>query len=75
MNNLIPIVLLAIAVVGVTSLEFTSNAMASGDPCPDPGHCTCENGILHDDQMPQFSVNDGCIQCGVTADNPDGICT
>jgi hypothetical protein len=76
MNNLIPIVLLAIAVVGVTSVGFPSNAMAGGDPCPDPGHCTCENGILHDDQMPNFSANDGCIECGPASDtNPDGICT
>jgi hypothetical protein len=32
MNNLIPIVLPAISVVGVTSVGFASNAMTSGDP-------------------------------------------
>ena len=40
MNKLIPIVLIAIAVAGVTGVEFAGNAMAVGDPCPDPGHCT-----------------------------------
>lgn len=74
--NLIPIVLLMIAIAGVIGVEFVGMAMAGGDPCPDPGFCTCENGILHDSKMPSFSVNDGCIECGPASDtNPDGICT
>jgi len=74
MNKLIPIVLIAIAVAGVTVLEFAENAMALGDPCPDPGHCTCKGGVLHDTLL-QFSVNDGCFACGVSEYNPDGLCT
>ena len=74
MNKLIPIVLIAIALEGVTGLEFAENAMALGDPCPDPGHCTCKGGVLHDALL-QFSVNDGCFACGVSEYNPDGLCT
>ena len=74
MNKLIPIVLIAITVAGVTGLEFAENAMALGDPCPDPGHCTCKGGVLHDALL-QFSVNDGCFACGVSEYNPDGLCT
>jgi hypothetical protein len=76
MNKLFPIVLIAIAVAGVTGVEFAGNAMAQGggDPCPDPGHCTCTSqGVLHDPLL-QFSVNDGCFKCGVTEYNPDGLC-
>ena len=77
MNKLIPIVLIAIAVAGVTGVEFAGNAMSQasvGDPCPDPGHCTCKGGVLHDALL-QFSVNDGCFACGVTEYNQDGLCT
>lgn len=74
MNKLIPVVLIAIAVAGVTGVEFTGNTMAVGDPCPDPGHCTCIGGVLHDALL-QFSVNDGCFKCGVSEYNPDGLCT
>ena len=73
MNKLIPIVLIAIAVAGVTGVEFAGNAMALGDPCPDPGHCTCKGGVLHD-ALIQFSVNDGCYACGASEYNPDGLC-
>ena len=73
MNKLIPIVLIAIAVAGVTGVEFAGNATALGDPCPDPGHCTCRGGVLHD-ALIQFSVNDGCYACGVSEYNPDGLC-
>jgi len=71
MNKLIPIVLIAIAVAGVTG---AGNAMAGGDPCPDPGHCTCRGGVLQDALL-QFSVNDGCFACGVSEYNHDGLCT
>ena len=81
MNKLIPIVLIAIAVEGVTGVEFAGNAMAgnpmtgvAGDPCPDPGHCTCRGGVLHDALL-QFTVNDGCFKCGVSEYNKDGLCT
>jgi hypothetical protein len=74
MNKLIPTVLITIAVLGVTGVEFTGNAMAGGDPCPDPGHCTCRGGVLHDALL-QFSVNDGCFACGVNEYNQDGLCT
>jgi len=74
MNKLIPIVLIAIAVAGVTEVEFAGNTMAVGDPCPDPGHCTCRGGVLHDALL-QFSVNDGCFACGVSEYNQDGLCT
>lgn len=73
MKKLIPIVLIAIAVAGVTGVEFAGNAMALGDPCPDPGHCTCRGGVLNDTLI-QFSVNDGCFKCGVSEYNPDGLC-
>jgi hypothetical protein len=73
MDKLIPIILIAIAVAGVTGVEFAGNVMALGDPCPDPGHCTCRGGVLHD-ALIQFSVNDGCYACGVSEYNPDGLC-
>jgi hypothetical protein len=73
MNKLIPIVLIAIAVAGVTGVEF-ANAMTVEDPCPDPGHCTCRGGVLHDPLI-QFTVNDGCFACGKSEYNPDGLCT
>jgi hypothetical protein len=73
MNKLIPIVLIAIAVAGVTGVEF-ANAMTVGDPCPDPGHCTCRGGVLHDPLI-QFTVNNGCFACGKSEYNPDGLCT
>jgi len=77
MNKLIPIVLIAIAVTGVTGVEFAGNVMAQrveGDPCPDPGQCTCKGGVLHDAAI-QFTVNDGCFKCGVSEYNKDGLCT
>jgi hypothetical protein len=77
MKKLIPIILIAIAVVGVTGVEFAWNATgqaALGDPCPDPGHCTCSGGVLHDALL-QFTVNDGCFKCGVSEYNQDGLCT
>ena len=79
MNKLISIVLIAIAVAGVTGVEFAGKTlgdprMTAGDPCPDPGHCTCRGGVLHDALL-QFSVNDGCFACGVSEYNQDGLCT
>jgi hypothetical protein len=79
MKKLIPIVLITIAVAGVTGVEFAGKAlgdprMGLGDPCPDPGHCTCRGGVLHDALL-QFTVNDGCFKCGVSEYNPDGLCT
>jgi hypothetical protein len=77
MKKLIPIVLIATAVAGVTGVEFAWNAMgqaALGDPCPDPGQCTCRGGVLHD-ALIQFTVNDGCFKCGASEYNPDGLCT
>jgi hypothetical protein len=51
-----------IAGIGMTSITMNGNAYAQSDrdPCPDPGHCTCINGVLHDDLMPRFPINDGC---------------
>ena len=67
---------LAAVLLTSTGVVFVGMAMARGDPCPDPGFCTCENGILHDSKMPDFSLNDNCIECGPASDaNPDGICT
>ncbi len=40
----------------------------SGGPsgCPDPGHCTCNaaSGVMHDDLMPNFPINNGCTESG-----------
>jgi hypothetical protein len=76
MNKLICIVLIAIAVAGVTGVEFAGNVKGEGgDPCPDPGHCTCTSqGVLYDPLI-KFSESDGCYKCGVTEYNPDGLCT
>ena len=77
MNKIIPIALIVITVAGVTGVEYAGNVMAQGvpgDPCPDPGQCTCKGGVLHDTLI-RFSVNDGCFACGKSEYNPDGLCT
>ena len=52
-----------VCIVGLTAVTGLTKVFAEtvtdGDPCPDPGHCTCINGVLHDDLM-QFPINDGC---------------
>jgi hypothetical protein len=53
MNKLIPTVLLVTALSGVTGVEFVemgATHVLTLDPVPA--------------KMPDFSVNDGCIECG-----------
>jgi len=53
------VIALIAAIGSISTVSMNNNVYAAGDPCPDPGHCTCINGVLHDDLM-QFPINDGC---------------
>ena len=55
--------------IGLTATTMMQPVKAdSGGPsgCPDPGHCTCNaaTGVMHDDLMPNFPINNGCTESG-----------
>lgn len=54
----ISLIILSLSIFRSVFMAF-AETVGPGDPCPDPGHCTCINGVLHDDLM-QFPINDGC---------------
>jgi hypothetical protein len=65
MQKIMLIALLAAAIIGITTTATTVQA-AGPSGCPDPGHCTCNaaTGVMHDDLMPQFPINNGCTETG-----------
>lgn len=61
---------LGILAIGLTATSTMTpmTVQAAGGPsgCPDPGHCTCNaaTGVMHDDLMPNFPINNGCTESG-----------
>jgi hypothetical protein len=58
------VAVIAFATLAILTIGLTATTVQAAGPsgCPDPGHCTCINGVMHDDLMPDYPINNGCTE-------------